>query len=242
MTSKMTSFAATIVTLFPEMFPGPLAHSLAGKALQEKRWELNLVNLRDYGIGKHQMVDDTPYGGGAGMVIRPDVVDGALTAALEEQPGSRVIYFSPRGGPITQPLLAELATQQLILLCGRYEAIDDRVLAKYLPLELSLGDYVLSGGEIPAMALLDGIIRLLPGVIGDEESLGEESFGLSEDYAGLLEYPHYTKPPVWEGQNVPEVLLSGDHGKVAAWRKAQAEAETELRRPDLWKAYKEKKR
>ncbi len=254
-----TPLTITVVTLFPELFPGPLGASLTGKALKDGRWKLNTIDIRDYGQGKHRQVDDTPYGGGAGMVLRPDVVAGALTAAFEATPDATLIHFSPRGEKITQPLLAALAAGErvraaenkdterrtgeravsggIILLCGRFEAIDERVLEHYQPLELSLGDFVMTGGELAAMALMDGVIRLLDGVIGDAESLGQESFGMSEDYACLLEYPHYTKPPIWEGKNVPEPLLSGHHAQIEAWRKQQAETVTKARRPDLWKKY-----
>ncbi len=222
----------SIITLMPEMYPGPLGHSLIGDALTRGIWQLSLVNLRDFGIGPHQKVDDTPAGGGAGMVLKPDVVDAAITHAKAANPQAQLIHFSPRGERMTQPLLRELIQTPLILLCGRYEAVDERVLEKHAPREISLGDFVLTGGDIPAMALVDGCVRLLPGVIGKEASLGEESFGDGE-YANLLEYPHYTKPNSWEGREIPEVLLSGHHGKVEQWRRAQAEAITCARRPDL---------
>ena len=256
----------TLVTLFPEMFPGPLGNSLIGRALEEGKWTLDTINIRDFGHGKHRQVDDTPYGGGAGMVMRADVVAGALTAAFEAHPDALLIHFSPRGQAITQPLLAQLARGEaphtpnatdiedrrtaerapeaglrpLILLCGRFEAIDERILEHYQPLELSLGDFVMTGGELAAMALIDATVRLLPGVVGDADSLGEESFGMSEDYACLLEYPHYTKPPVWSGKNVPKPLLSGHHAEIEAWRKQQAEEVTKARRADLWERYKQK--
>lgn len=255
----------TVITLFPDMFPGLLDYSLIGKARAEGKWKLHTINLRDYGHGKHAQVDDTPYGGGAGMVIRPDVVEGALTAAYESNPDAQLIHFSPRGVPLNQPLVAELASGirhqasaanapeerrknrslkpeacNLILLCGRFEAIDERVFEHYQPLEVSLGDFVMTGGEPAAFALIDAVVRLLPGVIGDTDSLGEESFGMSEDYACLLEYPHYTKPPKWKGKNVPEALLSGHHAQIEAWRKQQAEEVTKARRPDLWERYTKK--
>lgn len=257
----------TVITLFPEMFPGPLSYSLIGRALEEERFTLNTINLRDYGLGKHRQVDDTPYGGGSGLVLRPDVVSGALTAAFENNPDALLIHFSPRGIPLTQPLIAELAgthaphislvdkataderriaersesqRRPLILLCGRFEAVDERILNHYQPLEISLGDFVMTGGELAAMALIDATVRLLDGVIGDAESLSQESFGMSEDYACLLEYPHYTKPPEWKGKNVPEALLSGHHAQIEAWRKQQAEQVTKARRPDLWERYTKK--
>lgn len=231
-------FTATILTLFPDMFPGPLGASLLGKAMQDGRWNLSTINIRNYATDKHQTVDDTPYGGGAGLVMKADVVGPAFEAARAQNPAGRAIYLSPRGRPLTQPLAAELAQEQgVILLCGRYEGVDERVLQKHQIEEISLGDVVLTGGEIPAMALLDAVVRLIPGVLGAHESISEESFGLHEDYACLLEYPHYSKPPLWEGLNVPDVLLSGHHGNVAKWRKAQAEAITKARRPDLWDRY-----
>lgn len=228
------SWPVTVITLMPDMYPGPLAHSLIGDALEQGTFSLNVVHLRDFGVGLHQKVDDTPYGGGAGMVLKPDVVDGAILAAREVQPDSLLVHLTPRGEPLTQPVLSELIEKPLILLCGRYEAIDERVLEKHQPREISLGDFVLTGGDIAAMAIIEGAVRLLPGVVGDTESLGEESFGLRHDYACLLEYPHYTKPPIWNGMSVPEMLTSGHHANIAAWRKAQAEKVTRERRPDLW--------
>lgn len=231
-------FHAIPLTLFPEMFPGPLGTSLLGKALNDGLWKMDALNIRDYATDKHQTVDDTPYGGGAGMVMKAEVVNAATEAALALCPTARKIYLSPRGKPLTQPLAAELAQEDgLILLCGRYEGVDERVLVKQNYEEISLCDAVLTGGEIPAMALLDTVIRLIPNVLGAHESVGEESFGLSEDYACLLEYPHYSKPPCWEGMDVPEVLTSGHHANVAKWRKAQAEAITKARRPDVWEKY-----
>lgn len=226
------TWRATVITLMPEMWPGPLGHSLIGEAHANGLWQLSLMNLRDFGTGIHQKVDDTPYGGGAGMVMKPDVIDGALTAAKEQAPNAQLIHFSPRGERMSQPLLRELSQTSLILLCGRYEAIDQRVLDKHAPREVSLGDFVLTGGDIPAMALIEGCVRLLPGVVGKHESLGEESFG-DGDYANLLEYPHYTKPALWEGRAVPEVLTSGHHANITQWRRQEAENLTKIRRPDL---------
>ncbi|MFZ4541892.1 MAG: tRNA (guanosine(37)-N1)-methyltransferase TrmD [Rickettsiales bacterium] len=222
----------SVITLMPEMYPGPLGCSLIGDALARKLWELSLINLRDFGIGAHQKVDDSPAGGGAGMVLKPDVMDAAIAHAKAASPSSQLIHFSPRGERMSQPLLRELSQVNLILLCGRYEAVDERVLDKHQPREVSLGDFVLTGGDIPAMALIDGCVRLLPGVVGKEASLGEESFG-GGAYADLLEYPHYTKPTDWEGRMIPEVLLSGHHGNVEKWRLEQAKAITAKRRPDL---------
>ncbi|MBM3617693.1 MAG: tRNA (guanosine(37)-N1)-methyltransferase TrmD [Alphaproteobacteria bacterium] len=230
-------FSALALTLFPEMFPGPLGHSLAGKALENGIWSLETMNIRDFATDKHKTVDATPYGGGTGMVLRPDVVDAALTAAKAKLPNAQLVHFTPRGKPITMPLVAELAKKPLILLCGRFEGIDERIFEEHQPLDLSLGEFVLSGGEIPALALLDACLRLVDGVIHGDDALGEESFGLHADYAGLLEYPHYTRPPVWKGKPVPDVLLSGHHEQIRAWRLAQAEQVTKTRRPDLWERY-----
>jgi len=223
-------WTACVLTLFPEMFPGPLGFSLAGQALANGRWSLDAMNIRDFAQDKHRSVDDTPAGGGAGMVMRADVVGAAIDGALGSHPGLPAILFSPRGAPLTQARVRALAAGSgAILLCGRFEGIDERVIEARGLEEVSVGDYVLSGGEPAAMVLIDAIVRLLPGVMGAAQSGTEESF---ED--GLLEYPHYTRPRVWEGREIPEVLLSGDHGRIAAWRRAQAEALTRARRPDLW--------
>ncbi len=222
------SFRATIITLFPEMFPGPLGQSLAGRALEAGIWALDCVNLRDFGLGRHRAVDDTPFGGGAGMVLRPDVLDAAIGRARDERP---LLALTPRGAPLTQARIRRLAEGPgAVLLCGRFEGFDQRALDANEAEEISLGDFVLSGGEIAALALLDATIRLLPGVMGAAESAEEESF--SDDT--LLEYPHYTRPAVWQGRAVPEALLSGHHAAIAAWRRAEAEAVTRRRRPDLW--------
>ena len=228
------SWQAAVITLMPDMWPGPLAHSLIGDALQRGDWALDVIALRQFGIGRHQVVDDTPYGGGAGMVIKPDVADAAILHAQAKLPGAQLIHFSPRGERMTQPLLRELSATNLILFCGRYEALDERVLEKHQPREISLGDFVLTGGDIPAMALIEGCVRLLPGVVGKHDSLSEESFG-DGDYAHLLEYPHYTKPAVWEGRAVPEILTGGHHANITKWRRERAEEITALRRPDLLK-------
>lgn len=221
----------TALTLFPEMFPGALGQSIAGKALQDGLWSMETVQIRDFATDKHRTVDDTPMGGGAGMVMRPDVVDAALNS-VAEKPGP-LIYLSPRGKVFDQAMAQNLATQTGVkILCGRYEGVDQRVLDKHAVQEVSLGDFVLSGGEPAALTLLDACIRLLPGVMGSSESLTEESFE-----NGLLEYPLFTRPAVWEGQAVPDVLLSGHHENIRAWRRAQAEAVTERRRPDLWARY-----
>jgi tRNA (guanine37-N1)-methyltransferase len=235
---RSMSWPVTVITLMPEMYPGPLAHSLIGQALANRTFSLDVINLRDFGVGRHQQVDDSPYGGGAGLVLKPDVVDAAICEAKTRQPKAELIVLTPRGERLIQPMLLEFSQKPIILFAGRYEAVDERVLEKHRPREVSLGDFVLTGGDIPALALIEGAARLLPGVVGDAESLAEESFGLSQDYACLLEYPHYTKPPVWEGRPIPEILLSGHHAHIARWRKAQAEAITQDRRPDLWEKYK----
>lgn len=234
-------WSVSVITLMPEMYPGPLEHSIIGQAYTSKRFTLDIIKLRDFGVGAHQKVDDSPYGGGAGMVIKPDVMHDAIIAAREAQPDATLVHLTPRGQRLTQPILAELVQKPLILMCGRYEAIDERVIVAHAPREISLGDFVLTGGDIAAMAIIEGCVRLLPDVVGDAASLGEESFGMSEDYACLLEYPHYTKPPIWNGMAVPDVLSSGHHAHVAQWRKQQAERVTESRRPDLWQRYKQEK-
>jgi len=221
-----------VLTLFPEMFPGPLGLSLAGQALAAKIWTLETVDIRSFARDKHRSVDDTPFGGGPGMVMRPDVIDAAIAAALAEERGP-VVYLSPRGRLLTQPVVRELADRPaLTLLCGRYEGVDERVLEARAVEEISLGDFVLSGGEPAAIALIDAVVRLLPCVLGAPATLEEESFE-----RGLLEYPHYTRPADWQGRGVPEVLLSGHHERIKAWRLAQAEAITQARRPDLWARY-----
>lgn len=225
-----TPWHATVLTIFPEMFPGPLGHSLAGRALARGDWRLDAVNIRDFAMDRHRSVDDEPFGGGAGMVMRPDVVDAAIRGGRGAGP---LIYMTPRGRLMDQPLARDLAAGPgCTILCGRFEGVDQRVLEAFEAVEVSLGDFVLSGGELPALVLLDAVVRLLPGVIGKEESLAEESFEW-----GLLEYPHYTRPADWRGRVVPEVLLSGHHEKIRAWRRRQAEEITRQRRPDLWDRY-----
>jgi tRNA (guanine37-N1)-methyltransferase len=223
------TWQATVLTLFPEMFPGPLGHSLAGRALADGVWRLDARDIRAHGTGRHRSVDDTPFGGGAGMVLRPDVVH----AALATSPDHPRIVLTPRGRTLTQEDVRRYAAGPgLVLLCGRYEGIDQRAIDASGAEEVSIGDYVLSGGELPALVLLDATVRLLPGVMGDAASAEEESFS-----AGLLEYPHYTRPADWQGRAVPDVLLSGNHAAIAAWRQAQAEDATRTRRPDLWAAH-----
>ena len=222
------SWTATVLTLFPEMFPGPLSHSLAGRALETGVWRLETVDIRAFARDKHASVDGMPFGGGAGMVMRADVVSEAIHAAWDRR--GPLIHLSPRGRTLTQRRAAALAAGAgPTLLCGRYEGIDQRLLDAWAPEEVSLGDFVLSGGEPAAIALLDACVRLLPGVAGKAESVREESFE-----GGLLEYPHYTRPAVWAGRAAPEVLLSGHHCNIRAWRQARAEDITRSRRPDLW--------
>src|SRR6476659_6301886 len=221
---------ASVLTIFPEMFPGPLGVSLAGKALERELWALHTIDIREHATDKHRTVDDTPAGGGPGMVMKADVLARAIDAAGEGRPR---LVMSPRGAPLTQARVAELADGSgAIVLCGRFEGVDERVIEARKLEEVSLGDFVLSGGEIAAMALIDACVRLLPGVMGKEASGTEESFA-----EGLLEYPHYTRPQLWEGRGVPEVLVSGDHAKIRGWRRAEAERLTRERRPDLWQRY-----
>jgi tRNA (guanine37-N1)-methyltransferase len=227
---------ASVITIFPEMFPGPLGLSLAGKARQKGIWSLDAIDLRDFAPDKHRTVDDTPAGGGPGMVMKPDVIARAIDAvATDDRPR---LLMSPRGIPLTQRKVAALAQGAgVVLLCGRFEGVDERAIAGRNLEEVSVGDYVLSGGEVAALVLIDACVRLLPGVMGEAGSLAEESFA-----DGLLEYPQYTRPQVFEGQAIPEVLVSGDHAKVAAWRRAEAERLTGARRPDLWAAHLARKR
>ena len=223
------TWRATVLTLYPEMFPGPLGISLSGKALAAGTWALETRNIRDHGIGKHRAVDDTPAGGGAGMVMRADVLAAAIDAAMGADDNRPRLLMSPRGVPLTQARVRALAAGPgALVVCGRFEGVDERVIEARGLEEISVGDYVLSGGEIAAMALLDACVRLLPGVMGAAESGAEESFE-----HGLLEYPHFTRPQEWEGRPIPDVLNSGHHGKIAEWRRAQAERLTRERRPDL---------
>ncbi len=230
------SWAATVLTLYPEMFPGPLGHSLAGRALKEEIWSLETVNIRDHATDKHATVDDTPAGGGAGMVLKPDVLASAIDAAAGEPERPRLL-MSPRGAPLTQKRVVQLAEGPgALIICGRFEGVDERVIEARNLEEVSVGDYVLSGGEPAAMVLMDAVIRLLPDVMGNALSGEAETFS-----GGLLEYPHYTRPRMWEGLEIPEVLLSGDHGRVAKWRTERSEELTQNRRPDLWAAHKQAK-
>ena len=230
------SWAATVLTLYPEMFPGPLGLSLAGRALEEEIWSLETVNIRDHASDKHATVDDTPAGGGAGMVLKPDVLAAAIDAAAGD--GARPkLLMSPRGAPLTQERVVQLAEGPgAIIICGRFEGVDERVIEARNLEEVSIGDYVLSGGEPAAMVLMDAVVRLLPNVMGNALSGEAETFS-----GGLLEYPHYTRPRTWEGLEIPEVLLSGDHGRIAKWRAERSEELTQSRRPDLWAAHKHTK-
>ena len=231
----MTSsrWTANVLTLYPEMFPGPLEYSLAGKALKNGIWKLNTLAIRRFAFGKHASVDDTPFGGGVGMVMRADVIGKALDAAKSK---TRPIYLTPRGRPLDQARVRNLATDpEITILCGRFEGIDERILDAHDVEQISVGDFVLSGGEPAAIAIIDACVRLLPGVVGKEESIAEESFEM-----GLLEYPQYTRPFEWQGYKVPELLLSGHHEKIRTWRREAAERITQERRPDLWHKYQER--
>lgn len=223
-------FHVTILSLFPEMFPGTLQYSLAGQGLTKGLWSYEVINIRDFGISKHKNVDDEPYGGGNGLVMRPDVIGEALDSILKENRAD-IYYMSPRGKPLNQRLVKQIVEKKnIIILCGRFEGIDERLIEEYNAIEISLGDFVLSGGEVAAMAMLDACIRLIPGVLANQDTLVEESFS---DADGLLEYPLYTRPAKWRNRCVPEVLLSGNHQKIREWRHEQSQKITEQRRPDL---------
>ena len=224
------TFAATVLTLYPEMFPGPLGVSLAGRALAEGTWSLTTTQIRDFATDRHRTVDATPAGGGAGMVLRPDILAAAIDSVMGDVP---VLAMTPRGAPLTQGRVRDLAAGPgVAILCGRFEGFDERIFEGRNVEPVSIGDYILSGGELGALVLLDACIRLLPGVMGAASSGDDESFE-----SGLLEYPQYTRPPEWEGRMIPQVLRSGDHARIAAWRKSQAETDTRLRRPDLWERH-----
>ena len=225
-------FQAQVFTLYPEFFPGPLAKGLYGKALSNKLWNLNVVNIRDAATDKHKTVDDTPYGGGTGMLLKPDILAKSIDQRVKKD--ERIFYLSPRGKKFDQKFARDLSKEKSIsLICGHFEGVDERILYTRNIEEISIGDYVLSGGETAALVVLDSILRLLPGVLGNEKSAIDETFE-----NGLLEYPQYTKPQIWEEKSVPEVLLSGDHAKIKDWRLSQSEAITRDRRPDLWQKYK----
>ncbi|WP_037254156.1 tRNA (guanosine(37)-N1)-methyltransferase TrmD [Roseobacter sp. SK209-2-6] len=233
---------AKVLTLFPSAFPGVLGESLTGKALQEGLWQLEAIDLRQFGLTKHRNVDDTPAGGGAGMVLRPDVLGSAIEHAMVDTTAPQggnwpLIYLSPRGRRMDQAMMQNLARcDGMTLLCGRFEGVDERVLQHYNIQEVSLGDFVMTGGELAAQALIDGTVRLIPGVLGNQASTEEESFS-----SGLLEHPQYTRPAEWKGRKIPEVLMSGHHGKIAEWRQEMSEEITKARRPDLWEAYQRKR-
>ena len=231
------TWRATVLTLFPEMFPGPLGISLLGKALQRELWSLDVRDIREHGLGKHRTVDDTPAGGGPGMVMRVDVACAAIDAARAANPQSPAIYLSPRGAPLTQARIRGLAAGPgAILLCGRFEGLDQRAIDARNLEEISLGDFVLAGGEIAAMAVIEAAVRLIPGVLGAEASPEDESFS-----QGLLEYPQFTRPQTFEGRDIPDVLTGGNHKEISKWRQAQAESLTKARRPDLWTLFEKKK-
>ena len=225
-------FVATVFTLYPDLFPGPFSEGLYGKALEKKIWNLQKVNIRDYAEDKHKTVDDTPYGGGSGMLIKPDVISNALDKNTKK--GEKIIFLTPRGKVFNHECAKKLSQEKIInIICGHFEGVDQRVIESRNIEEISIGDFVLSGGETASYVFLDAILRLIPGVIGNENSIAEESFE-----NGLLEYPQYTKPQIWEKKSVPDVLLSGDHAKIKDWRLSQSEAITRVRRPDLWQKYK----
>ena len=224
-----------LFTLYPEIFPGPLNKGLYGKAIKKKLWNLNVINIRDSALDKHKTVDDTPYGGGNGMLLKSDVLANSIDQNVNK--GDRIFYLSPKGKIFDQTLAKELSKQKSFsLICGHFEGVDERVLATRNIEEISIGDYILSGGETAALVVLDSVLRLLPGVLGNDKSVSEETFE-----NGLLEYPQYTKPQIWEEKSVPDVLLSGDHSKIKDWRLSQSEAITRVRRPDLWQKYNNKK-
>ena len=227
-------FVATVFTLYPDLFPGPFSEGLYGKALEKKIWNLQKVNIRDYAEGKHKTVDDTPYGGGSGMLIKPDVIGNALDKNTKK--GEKIIFLTPRGKVFNHESAKKFSKEKIInIICGHFEGIDQRVIDSRNIEEISIGDFILSGGETASYVFLDAILRLIPGVIGNENSVAEESFE-----NGLLEYPQYTKPQIWEKKSVPNVLLSGDHAKIKDWRLLQSEAITRDRRPDLWQKYNKK--
>jgi len=230
----MSAFCVTILTIFPEMFPGSLGYSLAGKALAKNIWNYNIINIRDFGITKHKNVDDEACGGGNGLIMRPDVLGAALDKALELNPGSKIYYPSPRGKPLNQGDVKKISTEKnIIILCGRFEGIDERIIDEYNAEQISVGDYILSGGEVAALTVLDSVIRLLPGVLVNSETLKEESFEKNNEGNFLLEYPLYTKPAVWRDREVPKVLLSGNARAVQQWKKEQSLKVTKELRPDL---------
>ena len=240
-----TKLQVTFLTIFPEMFPGPLGFSLCSKALEKGIWSYNVVNIRDFGITKHKKVDDQPCGGGAGMVIRPDVLANALDFALDKYRANKIFYMSPKGIPLKQGLIKTITDQRLqenniIIICGRFEGIDQRIITYYNVEEISIGDYIISGGELAAMVLVDGLVRTLDGVASSQESIVNDSFSMDGNFEGLLEYPLYTKPADWRGILVPEVLLSGNHQEIENWKIKKAREVTKKCRSDLWQVYEKK--
>jgi len=232
----MSDFHATLLTLFPEMFPGTLGFSLAGKALKNNIWSYDVINIRDFGLTKHKNVDDEPCGGGNGLIMRPDVLGSALDHALLKNSGSKIYYPSPRGRPFNQSFAHHIAGEKnVIILCGRFEGIDERIIDEYNAVEISVGDYILSGGEVAANVILDSVIRLLPGVLTNQDTLKEESFEREHEGSKLLEHSLYTKPTIWRGRKVPEILLSGNHQEIEKWKHDQRVLITQKLRPDLLK-------
>ncbi len=234
----MSIFHASILTIFPEMFPGPLGHSLAGTALKNEIWSYDAVNIRDFGITKHKNVDDEAYGGGHGLIFRPDVLGNAIDSSLAKHPNAKIYYPSPRGKLLNQSLVKEIIhNKEIIIVCGRFEGIDERVIDEYNAEEISVGDYVLSGGEVAAMAMLDACVRLLPGVLANQDTLKSESFEEDGEFGGMLEPPLYTRPAVWKNRHVPEILLSGNHAAIEKWKRDQSKKVTMTRRPDLCRQF-----
>ena len=232
----MNKFHVTILTSFPEMFPGPLGCSLAGRALENKHWSMDVMNIRDFGLTKHKNVDDTACGGGNGLIMRPDVLGLALDAALDARPGAKIYYPSPRGKVLNQKTSWSLSEEKnIIILCGRFEGIDERVIEEYNVQQISVGDYVLSGGEVAAMTILDSVVRLIPGVLSNQETLKEESFEEESEGLSLIEHPLYTKPVIWRGKSVPSILLSGNHSEIEKWKKSESIRVTKARQKNLLK-------
>lgn len=228
-------FKVTILSIFPQMFPGPLGYSLAGQALKRNIWSCDVIDIKDFGITRHKKVDDEPFGGISGLVMRPDVIGYALDNAIKSSGASQIYYFSPRGKIFSQGMVSDIVQRSnIILLCGRFAGIDERLIEEYQIQEISIGDFVLSGGEIAAFAMIDTLIRFLPGVIKNKESLMDESFGSIQGAKGMLEYPLYTRPRLWKGRSVPDVLLSGDHKKIQEWKTYESQTVTKSRRKDLY--------
>ena len=232
----MNNFHVTILTIFPEMFPGPLGYSLAGKGLKNDLWSMDVINIRDFGLTKHKNVDDIACGGGNGLIMRPDVIGPALDTALDAHPGAKIYYPSPRGQLLNQKVTRNLSEERnVIILCGRFEGIDERIIDEYNVQQISVGDYVLSGGEVAAMTILDSIVRLLPGVLSNQETLKEESFEEKSEGLSLIEHPLYTKPAIWRGRKVPEILLSGNHSEIEKWKKSESIRVTKVRQNSFLK-------